>query len=82
MRTNRYGEEILRTPMGSWYWSSVLEDVNFIPAGKRTASYQTGVHTNTMEHALRQVARITASWEPRPLASWKKAREERDGTVE
>lgn len=36
----RYGVPIIKLEHGTWFWCHALEDVNFVPAGKRTSTCQ------------------------------------------
>lgn len=52
----RYGVPIIKMEHGTWFWCHALEDVNFVPAGKRTSSLQKHfrfARQNTLAGALR-----------------------------
>lgn len=50
----RYGEEVLRTPYGRFYWSEALQDINYVPNGFKASRQHwcLQVSKNTVEDAV------------------------------
>ncbi|GAA4626795.1 hypothetical protein GCM10023196_036510 [Actinoallomurus vinaceus] len=47
-----YGEVILSTPDGKWYWSHVLMDCSYVPKGNRTRIIPLGYRENSPDAAI------------------------------
>ena len=40
----RWGERIIILPTGTWYWSSELQDISYVPTGKQNRTYADSLH--------------------------------------
>jgi hypothetical protein len=61
MRLYRYGVKILELSEGTWFWSELLSDINFVPKGKRASTHGTSLYgkQNNRTGAIVKAARMT-----------------------
>lgn len=59
-KSGRYGQEVLSSPYGRYFWSETLMDINFLPPGVHRSrdSYNLMPKHNTLEHAVRFAAKM------------------------
>lgn len=59
MREGRYGQEVLRTPDGSWFWSRLLQLMDYIPVTSRRPQEQLFLpaKANDLRGAIRAACR-------------------------
>jgi hypothetical protein len=57
--TGRFGRKILETPFGTWWWSSVLQCIDYIPVGFSNSYYQVSLNKreNTLPGAINKACR-------------------------
>lgn len=57
---HRYGELVVITENGRWYWDKILMVIAFVQKGKQVASIERNVNTkqNTIAGVLSKIARV------------------------
>lgn len=40
----RWGEKIILLPTGTWFWDEVLQDISYVPSGRKQRVYSAPLH--------------------------------------
>lgn len=41
----RWGEKIILLPTGTWFWDHLLQDISYVPTGRKQRVYSAPLHT-------------------------------------